>query len=238
MLVPFQNPIQIDEIMEQLREANFEKFYKFHEGEFVVSSSGMIPSLKENESETPEAAQNKCHVFISHSARNQKYAAFLSRSFNLINPNVKVHLKSHVTDTNAELEFLHSANVLVVILSKSYIQSPKEVEEFNVILSLGRRSKGHRHLYVIRLNELPPKPTYFHLVNVDTDLTDPVWEGMVKRVQNPDKIVSLDVRKEFSLARRHVEDKEMSFKDAEILALVKIFADIAWKLKTRGLVLC
>lgn len=228
VFVTIQEPIDVDDVASTSRKKLFEKTYSFQDGEFKIESA-------EGELKKRDANMEICHVFLSHSARDQKYASFISLCLRSLLPDVKVHHKSSSSNSNDEVQFLHSAQVLVVILSSSYVRSPKEVEEFNVILSRERSAKDVRHLYVIRVNEIPRKPTYFHLVHCDTALDDQFWyevlENKVKVTEAGSKSDDLDIGSEYRKARVKVEDKQSKLKDVEVLALMKAFSDIRWKLE-------
>jgi hypothetical protein len=129
-----------------------------------------------------------------------------------------VHINSA---SGSEQELLQSADVHVVLLSQSYAKSPREMDELSVLLSQTRSRKDYRLLYVIKVNELPQKPTYIHLVPCDTALNDHLWVDLAEKHL---------VQKEFRLSQSYAEDREMKIPKAELLPLAKAFADIAWKL--------
>ncbi|ELT94093.1 hypothetical protein CAPTEDRAFT_227952 [Capitella teleta] len=214
ILSPVESALCSRTLAQRWRQWCFDKFYSFDANQQF--------SIKSNEPPAPQ--KDSYSVFISHSTRNSMLANFLARSFALIRSDVKVYAKSAGSDSVTEQKMLHAADMHVVLLSRSYVRSPRDIEELNVILGQTRGKKDNRQMYVIRVDQLPLKPTYMHLIHCDTALDDDVWEDVAKKHGS-------EMRKEFTFAQRHVEDKEMKLKRGEVMALVKAFADISWKLE-------
>ena len=125
------------------------------------------------------ATNTEGFVFMSYSIRDDVFAHCLKSLLTARNSNVRFNSKM-----GKESEVMHAENAscYVILLSSNYIRSKKEVDEFNVILSKQRAAKGGKTvMYTILVDDLPPTPMYFHLVTIDTALTDNVWQKLAKK---------------------------------------------------------
>ena len=87
--------------------------------------------------------------------------------------NLNVCCKSNIN--TSEEAVIDIAKCIVILLSQSYINSAKEVEQFNMILCRERQSQSGRLLYVIKTSAWTESPMYFSLVPCDTALSDEFW---------------------------------------------------------------
>ena len=132
----------------------------------------------------PESANSKSveaeqvHIVFSCAPEDQKYATFLKAIFKDAAPSLVV--KAPSVDDKDRLPLMDNAKCVVAFLSPSYLDSPEQVEEFNIALCRQRISPA-TVLFPIVIQNLPSKPTYFHLVPSPLNITDAMWAELANK---------------------------------------------------------
>ena len=79
----------------------------------------------------------------------------------------------------AQLACIDTARLIVPLLSQNFVQSGKDVDEYQISLARHRNNNGPPLLYPICIEELPRWPTYFHLVPCAIALHDTLWKEVL-----------------------------------------------------------
>ncbi len=160
-------------------------------------------------------------IYLSCVLSDQKYAKFLE---NVILQELDDGLKVNFKSTSDGVESINDADFFIVFLSRNYMKSAKDIEELNLILSRVRQEQGKHMLYVVRLEQLPAKPTYVHLVACQTCLEDDFWEDVASEKELSQKV---------SKVKKTVKQSHGTVDDRDVYALLKASCDIGAMLKNR-----
>ena len=166
------------EAAQSLRQRSFEANYSMEAGNITLKDT-----IKQSQS---YQSSKEPFIFVSYTIRDDVYAHCLKLLLTARYPDTDVRFNSK---TGKESELMHAENVAcyVILLSGHYCHSKKEIDEFHMILSKQRASENARQvMYTILVDDLPPRPTYFHLAAIDTALTDDMWTTSAKKVKTLD----------------------------------------------------
>ena len=172
-------------------------------------------------SEDNSATNSSCQVYLSYTLSDQKYVSFLEKMLTKKVSNLVISSPS----SGKGADLIEAANCTVVFLSNKYLQSKKQMEEFNLILSKERTCHNRRFMYVVRLNYIPPKPTYMHLVPCDTALTDIIWETAYSQLK--ETVDAASVMAHVASEREAVEKDYGPMDESDIIALLKVCCDVS-----------
>ena len=167
-----------------------------------------------------EVSENSsCDLFLSYVLSDEKYVTFILEILN--SWSCKPRINSKFGSSTDSLSLITEAKCMVVFMSSNYLQSPKEMEELNMILS-HKRSKPLKPLYVVQLENLPNKPTYVHLISCHTALLDEMWEE--KKEELLPKLDMSQVKK----IQDKMQKKFEAIDEMNIGPLVKISCDLQY----------
>ena len=208
-----QEPIEALEVAEIQRKNVINQLYQISDGHVQLISAATTPNLA-------EPLQTNSEVFVSYTVRDQIYVDFVQQSLVAKQPNVTFNGKMDVVGDMVQIE---RAQCVIIFLSSNYLRSEKEVDEFNLILSK-QRTNGHTNRqYVILLDDLPPFPTYFHLVCIDTSITDAIWKDSITSVKEKGGKVLDD---SLTKIAKNVSQKYGKVEESHVLALSKVTGDV------------
>ncbi len=210
-VLSFQEILDIDEVVSIYRQKQFEKNYEYESNKIVLKT---MPGEGTN-------AKFEHTIYLSCVLSDQKYAKFLE---NVILQELDDGLKVNFKSTSDGVESINDADFFIVFLSRNYMKSAKDIEELNLILSRVRQEQGKHMLYVVRLEQLPAKPTYVHLVACQTCLEDDFWEDVASEKELSQKV---------SKVKKTVKQSHGTVDDRDVYALLKASCDIGAMLKNR-----
>ena len=121
------------------------------------------------------------------------YGFFLNHLLTTRCPSITTNFK--LKSDAAQLACIDTARLIVPLLSQNFVQSSKDIDEFQIGLARHRSNKGSPVLFPIQLEELPRWPTYIHLVPCAVALHDILW----KIILSPDIEAGIQVREVDSL---------------------------------------
>ena len=208
-------------LMEKIRKEDFVSG-------FVVEANGVCRRYSNGSTPSGDVAallpasnkSDSSDVYLSYTLKDRKFASFLSWALRQGPGELSVCDQS--TSDAVDANQMNGAQCVVVLLSSEYHRSRKKVDEFNMILGLARND---RPIYVIHVDELQSAPTYMHLVDCKTCLSDAFWKvvHIAAREALGGRIFGDDVVKELSKIEKSLSEL---ISEWEILALQKAALDI------------
>ncbi|XP_071500390.1 uncharacterized protein [Diadema antillarum] len=198
--------IEPDSEMETFRFTMFKKNF----GPLPDLGNNFPPLLTDilpSQTAVDEKDASHCDVAFSYHSDDEKYVKFVAGILRSAAPGLSIS----VVPSNKEekLQVLEGASCIVPILSPNYLESPVCVEEFHIALWRQRIANPEVPLLLpICVHKLPPKPTYFHLVEVGISTTDPLWAvatdtgryDLVRRLKGMSGMEQLELSPSISVA--------------------------------------
>ena len=171
----------MDKVSEDKRLAEFTTKYGAAKKKLVSLDTNFPAKLKKVFAREPSQAVAPgeiADIVLSHAKEDRKYAVFLQAAIKDAAPHLVV--KATTKSEKERLELMESARRVVTLLSPSYLDSPEQVEEFNIALCRERVSPT-TVLFPITLHALPQQPAYVHIVPTPVNVTDEFWAGLASQ---------------------------------------------------------
>ena len=207
-----QDLLDLGQLAETERKRQFNNFYEIDGPEAAIK-------LKDISCESSKDASTH-KLFLSFSLRDQAYVHVVTSLLRDRYP--MLAMSDKLSDSPLELD---SATHYVIFLSMHYRKSPKQMEEFNMILSKLRG--GSAHVYVITLSAMPLIPTYLNLVPSYTSLVDEFWEDVLPVGQGREIVGDVMYNKMLQQAAECQKLYQTDVAMRELLALYKSVTDVS-----------
>lgn len=144
----------------------------------------------------PPLDQSVNHVVVSVSQNDLSLAYSLLHQLQQKSPDIQTSLMDD--RTGIDLKSLQTSKKIVVFLSKQYLESPHHLEELFISIIRQRNERERKVLYLCQASDLEDKPSFAHLLPIDINLRDWIWNRMFKETNKTVKLSLKDVQGSFT----------------------------------------